>query len=82
MTTINVSQLPVDPGPAAWNCLLPDAAPARRVQGDIKADWIVIGAGFAGLAAARRLSQLRPTGLLCWKPAVWPRALRVAIRAL
>ena len=61
MTTINVSQLPVDPGPAAWNCLLPDAAPARRVQGDIKADWIVIGAGFAGLAAARRLSQLRPS---------------------
>uniref|UniRef100_UPI0040488CDE NAD(P)/FAD-dependent oxidoreductase n=2 Tax=Yoonia sp. TaxID=2212373 RepID=UPI0040488CDE len=61
MTTINVSQLPVDPGPAAWNCLLPDAAPARTVQGDIKADWVVIGAGFAGLAAARRLSQLRPS---------------------
>ena len=61
MTTINVSQLPVDPGPAAWNRLLPDPDPAQTVKGDIKADWIVIGAGFAGLAAARRLLQLRPS---------------------
>ena len=61
MTHIDVTQLPVDPGPAAWNCLLDAPGPARVLEDDIKADWIIIGAGFAGLAAARRLSQLRPT---------------------
>ena len=61
MSRIDVSRLPVDPGPAAWNELLPDAAPAQSVEGKQTADWIIIGAGFAGLAAARRLSQLCPT---------------------
>lgn len=61
MSRINVSQLPVDPGPAAWNDLLPDPAPAQSVNDDLMADWIVIGAGFAGLAAARRLLQLCPS---------------------
>lgn len=61
MKQIDVSKLPVDPGPAAWNCLLPDADPCRQIDEDITADWVVIGAGFAGLTAARRLSQLCPT---------------------
>ncbi|WP_189799535.1 FAD-binding oxidoreductase [Tateyamaria sp. syn59] len=61
MAAIKVSKLPVDPGPAAWNSLLPPAEPARPLSGDVTADWLVIGAGFAGLAAARRLSQLCPT---------------------
>ncbi|MEP3920819.1 FAD-binding oxidoreductase [Ascidiaceihabitans sp.] len=61
MSRITVSRLPVDPGPAAWNAVLPDAAPAQCVDGTETADWIIIGAGFAGLAAARRLSQLCPT---------------------
>ena len=47
---IMVSKLPVDPGPAAWNELLPDPAPARSVDGQVSADFIVIGAGFAGLS--------------------------------
>ncbi len=55
-----VTKLPRDPGPAGWNCLLPPAPPAERLETAIDAEWIVIGAGFAGLAAARRLSQLRP----------------------
>lgn len=32
-----------------------------RVDGKLIADWIVIAARFAGLAAARRMSQLCPT---------------------
>lgn len=55
-----VTRLPKDPGPAGWNALLPDAAPARHLEDRITADWLVIGAGFAGLAAVRRLGQLRP----------------------
>jgi len=61
MTSISVSKLPVDPGPAAWNALLPKPAPPTAVAGEMRADWLIIGAGFAGLAAARRLSQLCPT---------------------
>ena len=54
-----VARLPRDPGPAAWNELLPAAGAARHLEGNVTADWLVIGAGFAGLAAARRLAQLR-----------------------
>ena len=34
--------------------------PIRRLDHDVTADWLVIGAGFAGLSAARRLTQNRP----------------------
>lgn len=56
---MRVSALPRDPGPAGWNAILRPAAPARQLDGDIRADFLVIGAGFAGLAAARRLAQLQ-----------------------
>jgi glycine/D-amino acid oxidase-like deaminating enzyme len=54
-----VRRLPRDPGPAAWNALLPAPGPAQVLEADRTAEWLVIGAGFAGLSAARRLSQLR-----------------------
>jgi len=57
---MKVARLPVDPGPAAWNRLLPADTPARELDGHQTSDWLVIGAGFAGLAAARRLSQSCP----------------------
>lgn len=57
---MKVSKLPVDPGPAAWNELLPSADAPKILRTSNVADWLIIGAGFAGLAAARRLSQLRP----------------------
>ncbi len=56
----NITRLPRDPGPAAWNRLLPDAAPPVPLEGRQTADWLVIGAGFAGLSAARRLSLTCP----------------------
>lgn len=55
---MKVKRLPKDPGPAAWNELLPKAAPAEPLQRETSADFLVVGAGLAGLAAARRLSQL------------------------
>lgn len=58
--SIQVPSLPREPGPAGWNALLPEPAPARMLEEQTTADWLVIGAGFAGLAAAKRLSQLRP----------------------
>ncbi|MEM8689047.1 MAG: FAD-binding oxidoreductase [Pseudomonadota bacterium] len=58
MGKITVSKLPKDPGPAAWNALLPPAPPPQPLEENISADWLVVGGGFTGLAAARRLSQL------------------------
>lgn len=57
---MKVRKLPVDPGPAGWNAILPDPAPPSPLETDTTADWLVIGAGFAGLAAVQRLSQLHP----------------------
>jgi glycine/D-amino acid oxidase-like deaminating enzyme len=53
-----VSRFPNDPGPAAWNAILPVATPRAKLCENIDSDWLVIGAGFAGLSAARRLSEL------------------------
>lgn len=57
---MDVTRLPKDPGPAAWNRLLPDAEATTPLEGNITADWLIIGAGFAGLAAAHRLSKQAP----------------------
>jgi glycine/D-amino acid oxidase-like deaminating enzyme len=41
--------------------MLPPRAPITSLYGAVTADIAIIGAGFAGLSAARRLSQLDPT---------------------
>ncbi|HEX7622243.1 MAG TPA: FAD-binding oxidoreductase [Anaeromyxobacteraceae bacterium] len=46
--------------PSGWLRLLPEPPPARPLRGDHVADAVVVGAGFTGLAAARRLAELRP----------------------
>ncbi|HMQ92163.1 MAG TPA: FAD-binding oxidoreductase [Amaricoccus sp.] len=51
-------RLPKHAGPAAWDAILGPRAAARTLDGDMSCDFAVIGAGFAGLAAARRLAQL------------------------
>ncbi len=61
MTAYRAKSLPVQRGPAAWNAIL-GAAPSRPIlDSDLTADFVVIGGGFAGLSAARRLKQLHPT---------------------
>lgn len=61
MTTRRARRLPVHQGRAAWNAMLGPQAPARVLEGAQTADVAVIGAGFAGLSAARRLLQLDPS---------------------
>jgi glycine/D-amino acid oxidase-like deaminating enzyme len=60
MRSVEARRLPVDPGASGWYEILPPPPPPRELTESITADWLVIGAGFAGLAAARRLRQLRP----------------------
>ena len=45
---------------SGWYAILPQPAPANRLQGQQGADWVVVGAGVTGLAAARRLAELAP----------------------
>ena len=48
-----------NPGVSGWYAILQEPEPADVLENDINVDWLVIGGGFAGLAAARRLLQLR-----------------------
>jgi glycine/D-amino acid oxidase-like deaminating enzyme len=52
--------LPADDATNGWLKHLAPRAPKSALQGNVVADWLVIGAGFAGLAAARRLAENRP----------------------
>ncbi len=51
---------PADDSSCGWSATLPAPPPARRLLGAERADCAVIGAGFTGLAIARRLAQVRP----------------------
>lgn len=57
---MRISVLPKDPRPSGWHAMLPEAPPVRRLTGQQTADWVVVGAGFTGVAAARRLGELAP----------------------
>ena len=58
---INVTRIPQETGSAGWKSLLGDKqTDFAKLTADIDTDWLVIGAGFAGIAAAQRLSQLVP----------------------
>ncbi|MGE4575708.1 MAG: FAD-dependent oxidoreductase, partial [Candidatus Pseudothioglobus sp.] len=56
----NIS-LPLNPGISGWNAILPSRAPHDHLAQNLNADYLIIGGGFAGLSAARRLNQLEPT---------------------
>jgi glycine/D-amino acid oxidase-like deaminating enzyme len=55
-----IKRLPVDTGTSGWLAISDRTMPVKALDSDVHADWLVVGAGFAGLSAARRLAQLRP----------------------
>ncbi len=60
MTKYQAKRLPQHRGPAAWNNILGPQPEFKQLSENITADFVVIGGGFAGLSAARRLTQLQP----------------------
>ena len=57
---IRVDSRPADLGVSGWQAILPPRVARDALRQDIDCDYLVIGAGFAGLAAVRRLRQLDP----------------------
>ena len=55
-------KLPQDAPRNGWFETLPAPPPARRVEGRVRVDVAVAGAGIGGCSAARRLAGLRPGG--------------------
>lgn len=60
MTRFHARRLPQHLGPAAWADILGPGVSYPTLKADRTADVVVIGAGFAGLSAARRLKQIDP----------------------
>lgn len=60
MSVRHINHLPVNDNSNGWSRMLSERQPKAALNGKQKADWIVLGAGFAGLAAARRLAENRP----------------------
>lgn len=55
-----VKRLPVDTARSGWEAISHRLFPAQSLDAEISADWLIVGAGFGGLAAARRLTQTCP----------------------
>ena len=51
-------QLPQETGPAAWREIIPEIAQYPKLDDNVTADIVIIGAGFAGISAARTLKLL------------------------
>lgn len=55
-----IKTLPRDDATNGWTRTLPERIPRPAVKGETTADLLIIGAGFAGLAAAWHYARLRP----------------------
>ncbi|WP_322048409.1 FAD-binding oxidoreductase [Paraburkholderia sp. J67] len=55
-----ITRLPADDRTNGWSALLPKRTPRPPLEGEHSFDWVIVGMGYAGIAAARRLAELRP----------------------
>ena len=55
-----IQRLPSDTSPNGWHSILQPREPKPALAGELRTRWAIIGAGFTGLAAARRLAENNP----------------------
>ena len=60
MSARQITHFPVNDDSNGWSRILPPRDPHPALAGAHRVDWVVVGAGYAGLAAARRLAENRP----------------------
>ncbi len=60
MSEHRARRIPADLRGSGWYEVLDPPGPASELAEARTADWIIVGAGFAGLSAARRLTKRRP----------------------
>lgn len=56
---MHVKNLPSDDNSCGWSSTIPLYEP-QRLAGSTEADWVIVGAGFTGLSAARQLALHYP----------------------
>ena len=61
MSTKQVRHFPINDNSNGWSRILAPRTPQPALAGKRRADWVVVGAGYAGLAAARRLAENQPS---------------------
>lgn len=57
---MDITLRPHDDHTNGWSAILPPRRAHASLRQPLDADWLIIGAGYAGLAAARRLAHNRP----------------------
>jgi glycine/D-amino acid oxidase-like deaminating enzyme len=57
---MNNIKTPKNDNTCGWSEIIASRASCAQVVGDIKTDWLVVGAGYTGLSAARSLALLHP----------------------
>lgn len=57
---MKIERLPDNDKTNVWNTMLAPREPHPELESPVTVDWLVVGAGYAGLAAARRLGENRP----------------------
>lgn len=57
---MHVAPRPADENACGWFDILPRETPGQTLRDDQVADWVIIGGGFTGLAAARQLAEHMP----------------------
>ena len=60
MSTKQIRHFPVNDNTNGWSRILAPRSPQPALSGNHRVNWVVIGAGYVGLAAARRLAENRP----------------------
>jgi glycine/D-amino acid oxidase-like deaminating enzyme len=59
-SSMKIKHTPFDQNINGWAALITDKPAYPALHGKHSADWVVIGAGYAGLAFARQLAEQRP----------------------